>query len=194
MKKTIVVLVILSIFLVITSGCSSAVIIPTSTAVPSATPPATWQFDHPQGIYSLRFPAGWRQEVVSRGKGFDEATFKTQDYRLSSGYPVLEDGAEFFIWVQPLPAGVQTAAEYIAANPLLDQIARNRLEVQVAGFPAIQCDYSYEGVEAALTFFAAQGRIFQVRYRYVDQVSRQEHLAEYQELLKSLVVYKIQSS
>jgi hypothetical protein len=174
------------------SACSGATPVPTPTLVPSATAPATWTFDHPQRIYSLRFPAGWRQEVISHGKGYEEVYFKTSNYRVSEGYPVLEEGADFFIWVQLLPQGVTTASEYINAHPLLDQVARDRKQTSVAGYPAIQCDYSYEGVRAVLTFFAAHGKIFQVRYRFVDDASRPEYLQEYEDLLKSMVVYNIQ--
>lgn len=180
--------------LMMVSACSDATPVPTPTAIPSAIAPATWKFDHPQRIYSLHFPAGWRQEVISHGKGYEEVYFKTTDHRMSEGYPVLEAGADFFIWVQMLPQGVTTAGEYITANPLLDQVARERKETSVSGYPAIQCDYSYEGVRAVLTFFAAHGKIFQVRYRFVDDASRPEYLQEYEDLLRSMVVYSIQSS
>jgi len=192
MKVKSIIKSVLLLSLMVVSGCSSPAVAPAPTAIPSATVPATWTFNHPQRIYSLRFPAGWRQEVISRGKGYEEVYFKTVDYRVSEGYPVLEQGADFFIWVQMLPQGVTTADEYITANPLLNQVARDRKETSVAGYPAIQCDYSYEGVRAVLTFFAAHGKIFQVRYRIVDDASRPEYLQEYDYLLRSMVVYNIQ--
>lgn len=192
MRLTIYITIALLMCLFFISTCSSAAPISTPIVIPSATAPVTWKFDHPQRIYSLRFPAGWRQEVISHGKGYEEVYFKTTDYRVSDGYPVLEEGADFFIWVQMLPQGVTTASEYIAANPLLYQVARDRKETSVAGYPAIQCDYSYEGVRAVLTFFAAHGKIFQVRYRFVDNASRGEYLYEYEDLLRSMVVYNIQ--
>ena len=192
MKKAVHISVMMFTLLMAISACAGKAPAPTATDVPSATPLSTWVFNHPQRIYSLRFPAGWRQEVVSRGKGYDEVYFKTPEYRISSGYPVLEEGADFFIWVQPLQPGVSSAADYIQANPLLDQLARDRREVRVADYPAIQCDYSYEGVRAVLTFFAAHGKIFQVRYRFVDDASRPEYLEEYLAMLKSMVVYNIQ--
>ncbi len=50
----------------------------------------------------------------------------------------------------------------------------------------------YEGVRAVLTFFAAHGKIFQVRYRFVNDASRLEYLQEYEDMLQSMVVYNIQ--
>jgi hypothetical protein len=47
-------------------------------------------------------------------------------------------------------------------------------------------------VRAVLTFFAAHGKIFQVRYRFVEAASRPEYLQEYEDLLRSMVVYNIQ--
>jgi hypothetical protein len=183
----------LSFLLIIFIGaCSSLAFVPTLSLQPSETPLTTWLFTHPQHIYSLRFPVGWQQEVVVRGSGIEEVSFTSPKYHISSGYPILESGAEFLVLSKPLVDGITDAEQYFTANPLLNQLARNRTTLKVAGYPAIQYDYSYEGVEALMTIFIAHGKLFQVRYRYINSEARPEFMSEYQALLTSLIVYNIQ--
>ena len=120
-----------------------------------------------------------------------EVIFTSPDYRMSEGYPVLEQGAEFMIFRDPLPEGVTSVEEYLNSNDLLHELAQNLITTQVAGFPALQFDYSYEGVNAVMTIFVVNGELYNIRYRYVDQDSRGEYLDEYKELLESFIVQKI---
>jgi len=188
MKNTFFLTSILITFIGFFSACISPTLTPAPTLPPSQTPPTTWLFTHPQQLYSLHFPIGWQQQVVVRDQGYYEVSFTSPAYRVSEGYPVLESGAEFLVIVKPLPAGMTCVEEYIVGNPLLNELAQNRTTLQVAGQPALQFDYSYEGVNALITFFIAQGNIFQVRYRYLDLATRPEFIQEYQELLASFSV------
>jgi hypothetical protein len=180
-------------FLIILIGaCSSPTFVPMLSHQPSETPLTTWLFTHPQHIYSLRFPVGWRQEVVVRGPGISEVSFTSPKYQISSGYPILESGAEFLVLSKPLAVGIADAEQYFTTNPLINQLARNRTTLKVAGYPAIQYDFSYEGVEALMTIFIAHGKLFQVRYRYINSAARSEFMGEYKVLLTSLIAYNIQ--
>ncbi len=183
---------LLFLLIILLGACSSPTFVPTLSLQPSETPLTTRLFTHPQYIYSLRFPVGWQQEVVVRGPGIEEVSFTSPKYQISSGYPILESGAEFLVLSKPLVDGITDAEQYFTANPLINQLARNRASLEVAGYPAIQFDYSYEGVEALMTLFIANGKLFQVRYRYINSAARQEFMSEYQALLSSLIVYNIQ--
>jgi hypothetical protein len=174
------------------SACGSPVIAPTLTPQPSETPTVTHFFTHPLRLYALQFPAGWRQEMVVRGKGVEEVAFTSPDYHISDGYPILENGAEFLVLLKPLAEDTTDSEQYVNANPLLNQLARNRITIEVGGYPAIQFDYSYEGVEAVMTIFIAHGSLFQIRYRYINLAAKAEFLKEYQAMLASLIVYSTQ--
>ena len=58
----------------------------------------------------------------------------------------------------------------------------------MAGYPALQFDYSNEGVNAAMTIFVVNGELYNIRYRYVDQTVRGEYWDEYQTSLEYFVV------
>jgi len=188
MNKNHILSAILLIVLFAISACSNTSMPATPTPQPSQTPLTTWLFTHPQQLYTLRFPIGWQQQVVVRDQDYYEVSFISPTYRVAEGYPVLESGVEFLVIVKPLPAGITSAEEYISANPLLNDLAQNRTTLEVAGYPAIQFDYSYEGVNAVMTLFITSGNLFQVRYRYVDLSARPEFMNEYQDLLASLEV------
>lgn len=190
-RKHILAASLLISFLLITA-CINQPVSASPTPCPSETPLSTWLFTHPQQLYTLRFPIGWQQQVVMRDQGYYEVAFTSPAYHVSEGFPVLESGAEFLIIVKPLPAGMTSAEEYISSNPLLNNLAQSRTTLQVAGLPAIQFDYSYEGVNAVMTFFVANGNIFQMRYRYVDLNARQEFINKYQDLLSSLEIGPLQ--
>ena len=187
MRKIIyTVFVLFSILLA--GACTAAEILPTATVQPSETPLTTWQFTHPENLYTLNYPIGWSHEVMVRDGVTMEVIFTSPDYRMSEGYPVLEQGAEFMIFRDPLPEGVTSVEEYMNSNDLLNELAQNLTTMQVAGYPALQFNYSYEGVNAVSTIFIVNGELYNIRYRYVDQNSRGEYWDEYKTLLESFAI------
>lgn len=190
MRKTIYTMFALfALFFILLAGaCTTVEVLPTATVQPSATPPTAWQFTHPENLYTLNYPIGWSHEVMVRDGVTMEVIFTSPDYQMSEGYPVLEQGAEFMIFRDPLPEGVTSVEEYLNSNDLLHELAQNLTTVQVAGYPALQFDYSYEGVNAVMTIFVVDGELYNIRYRYVDQEARGEHWNKYQLLLESFIV------
>ncbi len=180
---------VFSILLV--GACTAAKISSTATPQPSETPLTAWQFIHPENLYTLNYPIGWSHEVMVRDGVTMEVNFTSPDYQMSEGYPVLEQGAEFMIFRDPLPEGVTSVEEYMNSNDLLNELAQNLTNTQVAGYPALQFDYSYEGVNAVMTIFVVDGELYNIRYRYVDQNFKGEYWDEYQTLVESFVMQNI---
>ncbi len=175
-------------FILLVGACTAVEVLPTATPQPSETPLTTWQFTHPENLYTLNYPIGWSHEVMARDGVTMEVIFTSPDYRMSEGYPVLEQGAEFMIFRDPLPEGVTSVEEYMNSNDLLNELAQNLTTIQVAGYPALQFDYSYEGVNAVMTIFIVNEELYNIRYRYVDQDSRGEYWDEYKTLLESFAM------
>lgn len=183
---------VFALFSILLAGaCTAAQVLPTATPQPSETPLTSWQFVHPENLYSLNYPIGWSHEVMVRDGVTMEVIFTSPDYQMSEGYPVLEQGAEFMIFRDPLPEGVTSVEEYMNSNDLLNELAQNLTSLQVAGYPALQFDYSYEGVNAVMTIFVVNGELYNIRYRYIDQAVRGEYWDEYKELLEFFVMKNI---
>ena len=62
------------------------------------------------------------------------------------------------------------------------KIAFDKTTTKVDGLEAIQYDYSYEGHRATMTIFTKNGNYYTVRYRYVDNDSRQNNWDDYRRL------------
>lgn len=188
MIKNIVSRIIILIFMLQTIGCNESLSSPTPLPQPSETTQTTSSFTHPRQFYSLQFPLGWHVEVIAHEGGDEEISFTSPDYQISSGYPILEKGAEFLIITKPIPENTTSVKDYFHSNSLIQDIAQNCVDLDVAGYPAIQFNYSYEGVAATMTLLIANSRLLQIRYRYVDPSAKSEFLNEYHNLLDSMTI------
>lgn len=186
-KKTPRILLLFCLFF-FTFGCSAPAISPARETQPAATLEPNQTFTHPRGFYSLPYPAGWNLTVTDRAPADEEVSITSPNYQLAGGYPVLEKGAEFLITTKTLTHNFADAEDYYRADPLFNDIAREIAKMSIAGVPALQFRYSYEGVEAVMTAFIAHGRLFQMRYRFVNAAEKQQYMGEYQQLLSSFQI------
>ena len=159
---------------------------------PDKTEDATigWvNFKHPIVGYIMEYPASWSGGLIETPEAivqdYQDFLITSPDHRVSGGYPVLEKGAELFVRVEKTQHS--TIGEIFNNDLLAQEIAFNRTSTTVDGLEAIQYDYSYEGHRATMTIFSKNGHYYTVKYRCVDNDSRQKNWDDYMRLLESFI-------
>ena len=144
-------------------------------------------FRHPAVGYSMEYPASWSGGLIETPdavvQDYQDFFIVSPDHRVSGGYPVLEKGAELFVRVEKTQ--YSTIDDVFNSDLLAQEIAFARTSTTVDGLEAIQYDYSYEGHRATMTIFTKNGNYYMVKYRYVDNESRQNNWDDYLRLLNS---------
>lgn len=113
-------------------------------------------------------------------------SINSPDYKLSEGYPVLEQGANLSVTVST--ARADNLDDYIQSDVLLKQIGKDFKTITLNGLPALQYRFSYEAVIAMDTVIIKNGKSYVLRYRYADQASQTKYLEQYQHMLDTFVV------
>lgn len=172
--------------------------VPTQSPTDSVPKPTTtaevidgWtRFTHPVVGYTMEYPISWTgglneipEAIV---QDYQDFYIESPDYQISEGYPVLEKGAELFVRVEKTQ--YSTIDDIFNNDPLAPGIAFDKTTITVDGLEAIQYDYSYEGHRATITIFTKNGNFYTVKYRYVDNQSRQTNWNDYIKLLSSFKV------
>lgn len=148
------------------------------------------KFTHPVVGYEMEYPANWTgglndiPEAIEQD--YQDFYIESPNHQISEGYPVLESGAEFFIRVEKTQ--YLTTEEIFNNDPLAPEIAFDKIATTVDGLEAIQYDYSYEGHRATMTIFTKNDNYYIVKYRYVDNQSRQTNWDDYIKLLSSFKI------
>ncbi len=158
--------------------------VPSPTTITEVT--SGWaNFTHPVVGYSMEYPASWtgRLNEVFIVQDYQDFSIESPDHQISEGYPVLEKGAEFVVRVEKTQ--YSNVDDIFDNDPLAPEIAFDKTKVTVDGLEAIQYDYSYEGHRATMTIFTKNGNYYTVKYRYVDNDSRQNNWDDYGRLLTS---------
>lgn len=127
--------------------------------------------------YNFSYPRGWTAAKVING-----TTVISPDYKISEGFPILEAGAELAVFTKK--AGGYTISEDLATNPITSKIP-NKTDVIVGEQNAIRYEYSYEGVNAVMTEFIYDGVRYSLRYRFVDEASKNINMGAYEEMLRT---------
>jgi hypothetical protein len=149
---------------------------------------SSWaNFTHPVVGYSMEYPASWTggldeipEAIV---QDYQDFSIESPDHQVSEGYPVLEKGAEFLVRVEKTQ--YFSIVDIFNNDSLAQEIAFDKTTTKVDGLEAIQYDYSYEGHRATMTIFTKKGNYYTVRYRYVDNDSKQNNWVDYIRLLNS---------
>lgn len=148
------------------------------------------KFTHPAVGYAIEYPANWTgrlneiPEVIEQD--YQDFYIESPNHQVSKGYPVLENGAEFFVRVEKTQ--YSTIEEIFNNDPLAPEIAFDKTTTKVDGLGAIQYDYNYEGHRATMTIFTKNGNYYTVKYRYVNNQSRQTNWNDYIKLLSSFKI------
>ncbi|KKS07559.1 hypothetical protein A3K01_00280 [candidate division WWE3 bacterium RIFOXYD1_FULL_43_17] len=127
--------------------------------------------------YNFSYPTGWTATKVING-----TTVTSPDYKISEGFPILEAGAELAVFTKK--AGSYTIKEDLATNPITSKIP-NKTDVVVAEQNAVRYEYDYEGVRAVMTEFIYDGIRYSLRYRFVDEASKNTYMGVYEEMLRT---------
>jgi len=127
--------------------------------------------------YNFSYPKGWVATKVING-----TTVTSPNYKISEGFPILEEGAELAVFTKK--AGNYTINEDLATNPITSKIP-NKTDVVVAEQNAIRYEYDYEGVRAVMTEFIYGGIRYSLRYRFVDEASKNTYMGAYEEMLRT---------
>jgi hypothetical protein len=144
----------------------------------------TKEYVHPQNIYKLEYPEEWAiTEYVA--KEYTTIEFTSDDYELSTGYPVLLNGVGVTVTVTD--TDYKNIQEIFNSDALAQQIANNVTEISVDEKSAISYDYSYEGTIATIVSFVAENKQFTIKYRYTDE-SKDTHLDEFENLVNSFEI------
>lgn len=148
-------------------------------------------FVHPKLKYSLLYPSSWTGELQEIPPGskliYQEFLAFSPDFQMSQeGMPVLEKGTS--ILVQASTPIAQTAEEQFNKNTMLKSMAKNVKNSSVAGNPAIQYDYSFEGIVATDTVFISNNIYYLIRLRYPSEKNKETYLPIYSSLLESFTL------
>ena len=159
---------------------------PTSISTTEVT--GGWaKFTHPIVGYSMEYPASWTGGLIEIPEDivqdYQDFSIESPDHQISKGYPVLEKGAEFLVRVEKTQ--YSTTDDIFNNDLLATEIAFDKTTTIVDGLEAIQYDYSYEGHRATMAIFTKNGNYYTVKYRYVDNDSRQNNWDVYRRLLTS---------
>lgn len=141
------------------------------------------QYGDPEIGHSLIFPPGWTVESDSHPEDFENFRIESPDYKVSEGYPVLEQGAK--IETVAKSTKEEWVEEFLNKNPLYPKIAEDIREVTVDDQKATQYDYTYEMVAATKTVFIKDGICHAVEYRYVDPGKKRTNWDTYERVLDS---------
>lgn len=134
--------------------------------------------------YKVEYPNNWSGGTSKTNR--NDFSINSPDYKMNSGYPYLETGASLAIYATSSRA--TDLKQYINNDPLLKQIAKNVIETTLAGLPAIQFDFSYEGTNATMTI-AIDGNItYNVRFNYADSQTKAKYLPLYQHMLDTFSI------
>lgn len=115
---------------------------------------------------------------------YEGVIIQSPDYRMSAGYPILEEGVEILVSTKKAD-NFTSARESFEANPLAVEIAENVKDVEVDSRPALSYEYSYEGVNATMVDVLDNGLMYSIRFRYLDDTQKETHQETFDKVLES---------
>ncbi len=170
-----------------------AVSTPAPTTSKTSAPSNLPTYSYPLGHYSFQYNASWQPDkdyndlAQKNTKPYADYQISSPGYKLATqGVPVLISGAS--IAVQVGDTAEPSVESQLSKNELLPSISSNKSSTTVAGYHAIQYDYSYEWVNATATEFIGNGRYYMIQLRYPEAKDKMVNWAEYQEVLKSFLL------
>lgn len=152
----------------------------------------TTTFTHPTLRYSIDFPSAWNPQLFVSPAGrsiqpYRDLMLYSPDYdpQLSNESSLTEQ-KNATILIRVAETTYDNSEDKFNDNIAAQKIARDVLQVNVNGIPAIQYDYSFKNENATVITMVRDGKWYFIKFQYDNEEIKRKYMNTFMEIFNSL--------